>query len=167
MTNYKLKRLLFLWATSFATATIGFYLLRLVMPGKYVFGTWYRMLTYHYQHPIQYIIIPCFFYGFVGTFLGDKLYKQKTSKQILITLFIGTLTILISFPFGGMLWNFHDMQAGFFPNDWKSKLLTKGFQMGLTNGWLIIGLSVPYNLLGLFVCFFLIRLNIKLFRKVE
>lgn len=160
----QLKRLIFFWVTSFATATIGFYLLWFVMPGHYVFGTWFRMFTYHYQHPIQYIIIPCFFFGFIAKLFADKFYKQKTTKQILTTLIIATLTIIISLPFGGMLWNFHDMQAGYFPSDWTSKMIRQGIGMGLSAGWLIVVLSFPYNLLGLVACFFLTRTGAKLFR---
>lgn len=160
-----LKRLLFFWTTSFLIATSCYYLLWLTMPQHYVFGTWYRMFEYHYQHPIQYISIPCFVYGFIATFYANKFYHQSTKRQMITSLIIVFLTVLISSPFGGMLWNFHDMESGYFPTNWVDRMFSNGISMGLSIGWLIIGLSIPYNILGIIVSFFLTKKGADLFRQ--
>jgi hypothetical protein len=46
-----------------------------------------------------------------------------------------------------MLWQYQDMQAGYFPENWFSVMLTKGFVMGLQYGWMVIMLSFPYNII--------------------
>ena len=55
--------------------------------------------------------------------------------------------LALACPLGGMLWHFHDMQAGFFPNFWLRKLLG-GFADGLMIGPRLIFYSFPYNLMG-------------------
>ena len=101
--NIVTKRLLFYWATSFILATILYYILWTIMPNHYVFGAWYRMFVYHWEHPIAFITIPCFFYGIIATLFADKFSKQNLIRQILLTIAIIILTIVISSPFGGML----------------------------------------------------------------
>lgn len=162
-----LKKLLFFWVTSFSIAISCYYLLWLIMPKHYVFGVWYRMFLYHYQHPVQYIFIPCFFYGFIATFYTTKFYLQTTKKQVLTTSLIIILTVILSSPFGGMLWVYHDMQAGYFPVNWFKKILTDGVSTGLSIGWLIILLSIPYNVLGFIVCYFLTKKGSELFKKIN
>ena len=146
--NYKL--LFFYWLTAFTIAVLGYYLLGLV--SKRVFGSWYRMICYHYGHPIQYIAIPVFFYGIVATWFTQKFYHSN--RKPAFTFFIVLLTIVLSSPFGGMLWHFHDMQAGWFPKNWIDKLLG-GFTEGLGIGWLLILLSFPYNIIGVVIAYFL------------
>ena len=57
------------------------------------------------------------------------------------------LTIVISSPFGGMLWHIHDMQHGFVPDNYLDKI-SSGIIQGLQVGWLIGLLSMPINLVG-------------------
>jgi hypothetical protein len=160
-----LKRLLFFWTTSFGAATLGFYLLWLVMPRHEVFASWFRMLPYHNQHPVSYILLPCFFYGCIATVFANRFRRQGKAGQLFTTLLIALLTLLFSSPAGGMLWHFHDMQAGYFPSNWVRYLVVNGFSMGISTGWLIIGLSLPYSLFGIIVCFYLTRTGAALFRK--
>ncbi|WP_190304370.1 hypothetical protein [Flavobacterium branchiophilum] len=157
------KRLLFYWVTSFILAIILYYILWTIMPNHYVFGAWYRMFLYHWQHPISFIAIPCFFYGIIATLLADKFSKQKVTKQILLTIGIIILTIILSSPFGGMLWHYYDMKAGHFPQNWIGKMIRLGFEWGLEVGWLIIGLSIPYNIIGSIACYFLTKKGVELF----
>ncbi|MGD1839907.1 MAG: hypothetical protein ACFB0B_03290 [Thermonemataceae bacterium] len=142
-----------------------YYLLRLVLPGHQVFGALYRMFLYHWEFPLQYIAIPCFFYGIIATLLANLFQNRKTLGRILITGLIIALTISVSAPFGGMLWHFHDMQAGYFPPNWISIMVSKGFIWGLELGWLIIGFSIPYNIMGTIACFFLTKKSVELFKK--
>ena len=151
--------------TSFILATSLYYLLWILIPNHHVFGAWYRMFVYHWQHPIQYILIPCFFYGIIATFISDTFRRKKVLGQVLLTLVIIILTVILSLPFGGMLWHYHDMQAGYFPTNWFHTMITKGFSWGIELGWLIIGLSVPYNIFGSVICYFLTKKGSELFKN--
>ena len=156
--NKRLKeRFYFYWGTSFAIAALVYVVLWIVMPSHYVFGMLYRMHLYHYMFPAQYILIPCFFYGIIAAVLSDYFARQHLFMQLLLTAFIILLTVLISCPFGGMLWQLHDMSAGYVPNHWARKLFIEGPRMGLECGWFIVLLSIPYNIIGTVVCFFLTR----------
>jgi hypothetical protein len=159
-----IKRLLYFWCLSFVIATSCYYLLWAIMPMHYVFGTWPRMFLYHYQYPVLYITIPCFFYGIVATYYSNKFCAQSSKQQILTTISIAALTILISMPFGGMLWVYHDMQAGYFPANCTNRIISNGISMGLSTGWLIILVSIPYNILGLITSYFITKFGANQFR---
>jgi hypothetical protein len=60
-----------------------------------------------------------------------------------------------------MLWFYHDMQAGYFPANWTNRMVSNGISMGLSTGWLIIMLSIPYNILGLVAAYFIPLPNIN------
>jgi len=160
-----LHKLLFYWASSYLIASSMYYVLWLVMPDHYVLGAWFRMPVYHWEYPLQYIAIPCFFYGILASVFSDSFLKKKTIGRILLTFVIIVLTILISSPFGGMLWHFHDMLAGYFPPNWTSKMIKMGSIRGLEAGWLIILTAIPYNIFGSIVCYFLTRKGSELFRQ--
>lgn len=165
MNKTTVNRILFFWISSFILATSLYYLLYLIMPSHNVFGALMRMYLYHWEFPIQYIAIPCLFYGIIAAFLANKFENWKTLGRILLTILIIVLTILISSPFGGMLWHFHDMKAGHFPANWFSIIISKGFIWGLQIGWLVILLSIPYNIFGSIICFYLTKKGIELFKN--
>ncbi|MDR0351972.1 MAG: hypothetical protein LBI02_00985 [Opitutaceae bacterium] len=152
----QIHRLLFFWMTSLISAVAVYYTLRLFMPERHVFASLFRMHPYHEQHCIQYIAIPCFIYGIIAAALSGSFSKKGISGQALFASGIAAATILISSPLGGMSWAFHDMQAGFFPKSWPHKLAV-GFFMGSNDGWMIILYSIPYNIIGLIVCYFLTK----------
>lgn len=156
-------RLLFFWISSFVLAYMLYYVLWLIIPNHRVFGTLYRMFIYHYAFPLQYIAIPCFFYGIFATLFTNKFRNKNTGGRIFITFLIICLTILASSPFGGMLWHFHDMMVGYFPKNWVSKMIKLGFVWGLEIGWFIILLSFPYNIFGSIICYFLTKKGIELY----
>ena len=162
--NLIIKRLLFYWTTSFILATALYYILWAIMPNNYVFGALFRMFLYHWEHPVSFIAIPCFFYGIVATFFADKFSKQNIIGQILFTILIIALTLLVSSPFGGMLWHYYDMKAGYFPINWGGKMVRLGFEWGLEIGWLVVGLSIPYNIICSIGCYFLTKKGSKLFK---
>jgi len=165
MNRITINRLLFYWVSSFILAYSLYYVLWLVMPGHYVFGALYRMFIYHSAFPMQYIAIPCFFYGIVATIFANKFRDRKTRGRILLTGLIITLTILISSPFGGMLWHFHDMKSGYFPENWIAKMINRGSIEGLQIGWFIILLSRPYNIFGSIICYFLTKKGVELLKN--
>lgn len=164
MTSENFKRFIFYFLSSFALATFGFYFLKAILPNSTIFGHLFRMRPYHLQFPIQFIFIPCFFFGIVATIFSSVFKKTLLSKGLLVSLIISTISILISLPFGGILWNYYDMQAGYFPENWFICLVSKGSLMGFSWGVLIIGLSIPYNLLGLLVSYFLTFVGSRYFR---
>lgn len=158
------RRLGFYWLASFLLASGGYFLLWVVLTSHAVFGAWYRMFLYHWEHPLPYIVIPCFFYGILAAWLTGRFAKVKSIKgQMGWTALIVGLTLLLSSPFGGMLWHYHDMQAGYFPDHWLWIFLSKGISWELTMGWLIVLLSFPYNLLGVVLCFYLNKMGATLF----
>lgn len=160
-----IKRLLFFWVISFTLAIVLYYIMWTIMPNNYVFGALNKMFLYHWQHPISFIAIPCFFYGIIATILADTFSKLNIFKRILLTIGILVLTIMISSPFGGMLWHYYDMKAGYFPSNWLEKMIRMGFEWGLEVGWLIIILSIPYNIICSIASFFLTKKGSELFNQ--
>jgi len=140
----------FYTATCWALACIGYELLEAIMPQGAVFGRWYRMILYHYQHPYQYILLVAVCYGLTASlwavFFG---HLRGRLRVISICAVIAGALLLASVP-GGLLWALHDIQAGFVPPEAilvGNLLWAAG--AGLTFGWAILALSVPYNLAGL------------------
>ncbi|PCE66065.1 hypothetical protein [Sediminicola luteus] len=168
--NTTTQRLFFYWIGSLVLAVVGYYLLWLVMPRHGVFGSWYRMPLYHWGYPIPFIAIPCFFYGLLAHSLAAYFLKQNQPNRIFLTLVIIILTMLLSAPFGGMLWHFYDMKLGHFPINWLSKMVKLGTAWGLELGGPIILFSFPYNLLGAICCFYLTQMGAERFsnkKKVQ
>ncbi len=127
----------------------GGYLLISSLTG-YAFGGLFRMFMYHEAHPFQYIAIVAVGFGFFGSlwlrFFGSAVGIRRWGS---ILAAIG-ITILASSIPGGVLWVIHDMQAGYFTTGarfWGD--IWWGATEGLKLGWLVIAVSVPYNLLGL------------------
>jgi len=109
------------------------------------------MFMYHEGHPFQYIAIVSLIYAIASTlwatFLGNRLIGVRRLISIVVLL---PLVIIFASFFGGMLWSWHDMQAGFIPVYWFRKLISQGI-LGLNVGWFVILLSFPYNLFGIIV----------------
>lgn len=156
----------FLFATAFACASVVYLLLRAVMPHGWVFGALYRMFLYHWQHPFQYIALVTLVYALLATavIMRWPLLAGKRRAAAIFAILLGT--ILVSSAPGGALWKIHDMQAGYFPaaNRFWSDLLW-GAKQGLLLGWLIITLSVPYNVIGLAAGYFLTKRGFDLARQ--
>lgn len=150
------RRLGFFWLSSLTLATAGYYLLRTGLPGHRVFGSWYRMLEYHDQHPLPYIALCCFVFGVLAARYAPAIARRAFGGRVGGTALLLAATVLLSSPFGGMLWYLHDMQAGYFPANWPTVLLLDGARDGLLIGWLIVLLSVPYNVLGAVLGYYLL-----------
>ncbi|MEO5712217.1 MAG: hypothetical protein ABIT37_01905 [Luteolibacter sp.] len=147
-----LKLFAFLLGWSFLLGSAGYFLLWAVMPEGWVFGALYRMFLYHWAHPLQYIGLVSFHYAVVAN-VGISLPGNPVGRwpRLVIPLII-ILSIVLASPTGGVLWAIHDMQAGYFPEDrrfWEA--IRWGAVEGMTTGWLVILLSVPYNILGFVV----------------
>jgi hypothetical protein len=120
------------------------------------------MFLYHESHPYEYIFIPCFIYAIIFTCLAPWIKKRK--YNFIYIIFFILLSVIISSPLGGLLWEYHDMKAGFFP---EGKLLTdkllEGFTLGISIGWIIIAMSIPYNIFCLIAGYVIIKTGIDRF----
>ncbi|MBF9221317.1 hypothetical protein [Hymenobacter ruricola] len=147
-----LPRTGYYWLTSFGCAAAGYGLLWLLLPGHHVFGAPYRMILYHEAHPLAYIALCCGCFGPLAAVATDAFRRRGRWGRLGVVGLLALATVALSSPLGGLLWHWHDMQAGYFPADWPRQLVA-GAAEGLTTGWLIVLLSVPYNVLGLLVCY--------------
>jgi SanA protein len=130
------------------------------------FAALYRMFLYHWAHPMQYIGVVALCYALVATIWTVFMKRMRTGlTRFLEILSVILVSLVLACPLGGMLWHFHDMQAGFFPSFWQRKLLS-GFSEGLLLGPLLILLSIPFNIISLIVGYFATdRVNAFLFGK--
>lgn len=165
MNSTSIKQFIFYLVGSFIIATLVYYLLSIVMPHNSVFGSWFRMYSYHNNNPLSFIFIPCFFYAVFATLFSAKYKNSSPLKRIGIMALIVILTIIISSPFGGMLYFYFDMRAGYFLSNWISLLIKHGTSEGLSLGWLIILLSYPFNIIVIIVSYFLTKKGSELFNK--
>ena len=132
----------------FITCSIAYLLVSSIMPRHQVFMSPYKMLGYHHLFPFQYIALVTAvfsttlvsFYKLIKNIIGWKL-NISILALIILSVFIASVP-------GGILWTFHDMQAGFFPKGSAfCEDVMEGAYAGLRLGWEIVGLSVPYNLI--------------------
>lgn len=116
----------------------------------FVFGELYRMLVYHEMYPFQYIFLVAFMYSTVASLWAIYLSHSQGWKRWVQIFLIFPITILISCPFGGILWVIHDMYIGHIPEfRFAIRDLTWGIEAGITQGPLIIYYSFPFNLISL------------------
>ena len=152
-----MKKCVFYFVIYFAVCfggLAGLYRLVSLLMGGSAFAGVPRMFVYHEQHPMQYIGIVAVSYALVAALWTVFMKRRCTGAlRILEVLAVILVALVLACPLGGMLWHFHDMLAGFFPNFWVRKLLG-GFVDGLMVGPLIIFYSSPYNLIGLIVGYF-------------
>jgi hypothetical protein len=158
-----LKRILFYWLTAFACATAGYGLLWALLPRHHVFGAPYGMFLYQDAHPLAYIALCCALFGPLAAGATTAFGRRGRGGRVGVVGLLALATVAVSSPLGGMLWHWHDMRAGYFPADWVRILFLTGPRDGLTLGWLIVLLSIPYNVLGLLVCYGLLVAGVRRF----
>jgi hypothetical protein len=135
-----------LFMMSFGIASFVYKILALAFASP-VFGGPPRMFMYHLEHPYQYIAIITALYSVLATaWMNTAGWRQEGIRRYItiMAMILGTV-VLASIP-GGILWQIHDMHAGFIPHFWFRKLL-EGAWWGLEIGWLILLLSFPYNVI--------------------
>lgn len=164
-----MRLFLFFLACSFTLGAIGYFPLRMIMPHGWVFGGLYRMLLYHWAYPLHYIGLVSLVYAAVATPVVFRFGNQVYKWPHLMIPFIMLASILIASPAGGVLWVIHDMRAGYFPEGsrfWND--IGWGAATGAITGWLIILLSVPYNICGLIAGYYVTSFGYKMtLRKNE
>jgi len=134
---------------AFTLGSIGYLSLAAVLRPWPVFAGPFRMFMYHEHHPYQYIALVSAVYAILATTWALTIGWRQTGvlRWLAIAAIIPLTIVIASFP-GGMLWSWHDMQAGFVPVYWRRKLAEEGL-MGLQIGWFVICLSFPYNVAGI------------------
>ena len=144
----------------------AYFLLSLVMDR--VFGALIRMYCYHFTYPYQYIFIVCLSFGIFGT-IWDKYCRKMTGiKKRLSIIFLLILTVLYSSVFGGILWKIHDMQAGYFTTGMRFvDDLKWGAMAGLLCGWMIVLLSIPFNIITGIVMYQTLKYTTNYFEDKE
>jgi len=107
------------------------------------------MVEYHYQYPYQYIFVVAVAYGLTAAVWARFLGHLTGLKRVVSIVAVMFVALALSSVPGGLLWGIHDVQAGFVP---RLPVLRHNLMWaattGLTFGWVIIGLSIPYNILG-------------------
>jgi hypothetical protein len=143
-----------LFVTAYTVGAVGFFVLFDILKWGLTFGILPRMPPYQYEHPFQYVAVVAVPYGFFGAlwvkFMGSSVGFYRWLG--LIGMILGT--VIISSCLGGMLWEFHDMQAGFFPS--RERMIAAfedGAETGLWVGPILTALSFPLNLVSLIVGF--------------
>ncbi|MDB6110408.1 MAG: hypothetical protein JWR69_2158 [Pedosphaera sp.] len=143
------KLFTFFAASAFILGAVGYLALHAVMPRGYVFGGLYRMFLYHEAHPFQYIAVVAFIYALIATVCVARWPHLAGWRRFATIICIIVATVFVASVPGGVLWKIHDMQAGFFTTGarfWND--LSWGASTGLQIGWLVIALSLPYNIIG-------------------
>ena len=166
-TKHYLLQFCFYLLVSFAAAVLGYFIIKAIRSDNEVFGSLFRMSSYHHQHPFSYILIPCVLYSLIVTIGGSQPLNKSLLREVILTLAIVFFTILFSLPVGGMLYYYHDMRAGYFPDNWLPVMINDGTSKGFEAGWLIIALSFPYNVLGIVVCYFITKAGSHIFHKKQ
>ena len=156
--NRPLPLFTYFMAGCFFPASLGYFLLRPLMPEGWVFGALYRMFLYHWEKPCQYIFVVALFYAIIATPLASRCRTRNRKPSNMLILLAMIAPVALASPFGGVLWVIHDMQAGYFTEGSRFREdLQWGALEGIRNGWLVIVTSVPYNLLGLVAGYFITR----------
>ncbi len=124
------------------------------------------MFEYHYQHPYQYILVVAVAYGLAASVWARFLGHLTGWKRIVSIVGVILVSLLLASVPGGLLWGIHDVQAGFVP---PLAVLRRNLMWaattGLTFGWVIIGLSIPYNILGCVAGFAVTHFGERILRK--
>ena len=143
-------------------------LLRDVVGLRMVFGGLYRMFMYHAKHPFQYIALFCAVFAAGLALVLACWPKARQWPAWVLTTLVLLLSLLLGSALGGALWSLHDMQAGYFPpGDRLWPHLWWGVESGLYVGWLVLLLSLPFNVLCLPAFYGAGRYGVKQFHRLR
>lgn len=142
----------------FVLAMAGYGLLTLLprcCPGEAAFGSLPRMFTYHTQHFPSFIALAALCYALVVSIWVRFVRPWIVGRgwQCFSAFLVIVISLILIAPLAGMLWECYDMAAGFVPSFWFSKLM-EGAVWGLSTGWIVLVLSIPFNICGLILGFF-------------
>lgn len=126
--------------------------------GSQPYGSFYRMPSYHWDHPLAFWWIMCVSFGLVGT--GWKTLTQKSRRWVRVSMGISVIPIsvlLASIP-ASMLWAYYDVESGRFHGfegtfTYMINQVPTGLQLSLP----LFIISIPFNILttgfALFILF--------------
>jgi hypothetical protein len=101
------------------------------------------------EHPIPYLLTIAFIFAVVGALWLMFIMPRFTRFRFLQIMLLPWITLLVAGPVWGMLWTFHDMQAGFFPSfPQMINYLFFGAQQGLLWVLIIALYSLPFSILA-------------------
>lgn len=117
-------------------------------------GYLYRMFMYPDQHPLQYVAVVAIPFAFLTAMWTSTVSRRLRSYRWLQINGVILLSLVMSSVLGGLLWTFHDMQAGYFPAyDTMIDHFQQGAWWGLTLGPIIVALSIPMNVLAFIIAY--------------
>jgi len=117
-------------------------------------GYLFRMFMYPDQHPLQYVAVVAVPFAVLTALWTVTMNRRLHSKRWLQITGVILLSLVISSILGGLLWTFHDMQAGYFPAyDMMVDHFQQGAWWGLTLGPIIVALSIPMNVLAFVIAY--------------
>jgi hypothetical protein len=126
----------------------------------------YRMAAYPDAHPLQYVAVVALPFSFLTALwavAGSG--RLRVPRWLQITGLIA-LSLAAGCALGGVLYEFHDMQAGYFPaRDIMFDHFRRGAWWGLGLGPLIIALSVPMNVAAFLVAYAVASLTRRTFGR--
>jgi hypothetical protein len=129
-----------------------------------VFVLFAHFTPYQDFYPIPYLLAITLIFAVVGalwlTFIMPRFTRLRFGQIMLLP----WIALLLAGPVWGMLWAYHDMQAGFFPPfpqmvDYLWYGVRKGIYIALSSAWY----SAPFNLLAYSVACLLVALGVKRF----
>ncbi len=141
------RHVVILFLAAFAIGVGCHWLLRSIAGQEKVFGSWFRMYDFHERHAAQYIAIVAFFYAVLVAAWGKR-FRATGWRRHLGLIGVFALVLLLSSAAAGILWTYHDMQAGYFP-PWERRWSAFGGYIfdGVALGWLIVVFSFPFNII--------------------
>jgi hypothetical protein len=123
-----------------------------------------HVAPYLAEYPVPYLLTMAFVFAVVSALWLMLVMPRFTRFRFLQIMLLPWIALIVAGPIWGMLWVYHDMQAGFFPAfSQMIDYLLFGAQQGLF--WLlVIALaSVPFNLLAYGAACLLLVLFVKRF----
>lgn len=109
-----------------------------------------RMYLYHAMYPVQYLFLASFAFAAVAAvwarWRGEVALRWWDAVVVLV------LSLCVAGCLCGMLYVYHDMKAGYVPDDWGIRLLEGALAGPLVGGFTLL-ISVPYNIIETFVLY--------------
>ena len=116
-----------------------------------------RVFPYPNSQPIPYIVAIAFAFATISSFWLERIAPKKFRHPLLQIAFVPFVALLLAGTLCGMIWVYHDMQAGYFPD---SPVFQQHIWWGAKTG---LGLSIfaaiasfPLNILSYIVAYLIV-----------
>jgi hypothetical protein len=119
---------------------------------------------YHDQYPVPYLLASALVFAVVSALWLVLIAPRLTRLRLLQIILLPWVALLFAGPVWGMLWVYHDMQAGFFPAfPQMIDYLLFGARQGLYFTLDVVMFSLPLNLLAYGAACLLLLMFVKHF----